>query len=77
MMNERDLMTGDHSELPKGKCGEVKFIGLVEKEPERIKIFAEYCSGLAGLEKYSHVIVLYWFHQRDTPGELLVGGFAI
>jgi tRNA-Thr(GGU) m(6)t(6)A37 methyltransferase TsaA len=67
-MNERDLMTADQSKLPMRNSGEVKFIGLVE-EAESIKIFAKYRLGLEGLEKYSHVILLYWFHQRDTSRE--------
>ena len=51
--------------------GEVKFIGLVESsgEPSRIKIFPEFCIGLEGLNNFSHVIVLYWFHLRDNVNE--------
>jgi tRNA-Thr(GGU) m(6)t(6)A37 methyltransferase TsaA len=51
------------------KKGEVNFIGTVEKDSAKITIFPEFCDGLQGLENYSHLIILYWFHQRDTPGE--------
>jgi tRNA-Thr(GGU) m(6)t(6)A37 methyltransferase TsaA len=68
-MNERDSVTRDQSELTSRNRAEVKFIGLVENEPENIRIFAQYRPGLEGLEKYSHAILLYWFHQRDTPQE--------
>ena len=32
-----------------------------------IEIFPEYQDGLLGLEGFSHIIVLYWFHENDTP----------
>ena len=48
--------------------GEVRFIGTVEEtgESSTIKVFPEFCPGLLGIERYSHLIVLYWFHQRDN-----------
>lgn len=51
--------------------GEVKFIGLVKSsgETSRIKIFPEFCIGLEGLNNFSHLIVLYWFHLRDSEKE--------
>ncbi|MBI5385494.1 MAG: tRNA (N6-threonylcarbamoyladenosine(37)-N6)-methyltransferase TrmO [Verrucomicrobia bacterium] len=44
-------------------------IGKVEiKGPvTRLRIFDEYADGLLGLESWSHVNVLYWFDQNDTP----------
>ncbi|MEM3565766.1 MAG: tRNA (N6-threonylcarbamoyladenosine(37)-N6)-methyltransferase TrmO [Candidatus Bathyarchaeia archaeon] len=48
---------------------EVYFIGVVEKageEEAKIRIFPEFCSGLKGVEEFSHIIVLYWFHLRDN-----------
>ena len=51
--------------------GEVKFIGLVESSGElsRIRIFREFCTGLEGLNNFSHIIMLYWFHLRDNEEE--------
>ena len=52
--------------------GQLHFIGVVEKTSKqegRIKVFPEYCSGLRGIDAFSHVIVLYWAHQRDTKKE--------
>ena len=51
--------------------GEVKVIGLVKSagEPAKIEIFPEFCPGLEGLNDFSHVIVLYWFHLRDDYKE--------
>lgn len=73
--------------------GELHFIGAVgrvENDEAEITIFPEFCPGLKGIENYSHLIILYWFHQRDNaeerrvlqvvpkrhPGAPLVGVFA-
>lgn len=32
-----------------------------------IEIFADYRDALLGLEGFSHVNVLFWFHENDTP----------
>ncbi len=47
----------------------LKPIGVVRKNGEKtnIEIFAEFADGLLGLEGFSHIYVLYWFHQNDTP----------
>jgi len=52
--------------------GQLHFIGVVENANEqegRIKVFPEYCSGLRGIDAFSHVTILYWAHQRDTEKE--------
>ena len=51
--------------------GEVKFIGVVEDAGElaRVRIFPEFCVGLQSLDRFSHIILLYWFHLRDTKEE--------
>ncbi len=52
--------------------GQLHFIGVVEnanKQEGRIKVFPEYCDGLRGIDAFSHVIVLYWAHLRDTKKE--------
>jgi len=51
--------------------GELRFIGVVESsgEPSKVRIYPEYCRGLHGLERFSHVIILYWFHLRDNERE--------
>lgn len=49
--------------------GELRFIGTVEKAGEqeaKIRIFPEFCTGLRGIENFSHVITLYWIHLRDN-----------
>jgi tRNA-Thr(GGU) m(6)t(6)A37 methyltransferase TsaA len=51
------------------KTGRVNFIGTVEEEGSRLRIFPEFCAGLGGLEDFSHIIVLYWFHLRDNEKE--------
>jgi tRNA-Thr(GGU) m(6)t(6)A37 methyltransferase TsaA len=51
------------------KNGQINFIGVVEKDASEVRIFPEFCRGLQGLENYSHLIILYWFHQRDSPEE--------
>ena len=32
-----------------------------------IELDPRYADGLLGLEAYSHILVLYWFHNNDTP----------
>jgi len=52
--------------------GEVYFIGVVEKageEEAKIRILPEFCSGLKGVEEFSHLIILYWFHLRDNEAD--------
>ena len=51
--------------------GEVRFIGVVEDADElsRVRIFPEFCVGLQSLGRFSHIIILYWFHLRDTEEE--------
>jgi len=52
------------------KC-ELKSIGVVEDSGElsRVKIFPQFCMGLQGLDNFSHLIILYWFHLRDKEEE--------
>ena len=44
-------------------------IGTVSKEDGHtyLVIDREYLPALMGLERFSHVTVLYWFHLNDTP----------
>lgn len=57
------------SKLVGHKKRQVQFIGVVEKDTSRIRIYPEFCEGIEGLKSYSHLIVLYWFHQRDSSEE--------
>jgi len=36
-------------------------------KPVQLEIFEKYVPALAGLERCSHVMVLWWFHKNDTP----------
>lgn len=51
----------------------LRFIGVVERVEEegisRVKIFDEFCDGLRGLNTFSHLIILYWFHLREEEEE--------
>jgi len=50
----------------------VYFIGIVEKageEEAKIRVFSEFCSGLKGVDEFSHLIVLYWFHLHDNKAD--------
>lgn len=51
--------------------GELKFIGVVETANtlSRVKIFPEFCAGLKGLNDFSHIMILYWFHLRNKEKE--------
>jgi len=51
---------------------ELQFLGVVERvegEEARITIFPDFCPGLEGLENFSHLIILYWLHHRDSVEE--------
>jgi tRNA-Thr(GGU) m(6)t(6)A37 methyltransferase TsaA len=47
----------------------LKPIGWVKIEADRVVVEVEesYLAALLGLEQYSHVWVLYWFHENDNP----------
>ena len=49
--------------------GNVRFMGTVETagEASTLRIYPEFCPALLGIERHSHLIVLYWFHLRDNP----------
>jgi tRNA-Thr(GGU) m(6)t(6)A37 methyltransferase TsaA len=44
-------------------------VGIVRKSDESvwIEIWDEFADGLLGLDGFSHIFVLFWFHQNDTP----------
>ena len=44
-------------------------IGVVQKSNDRVRIVLEekYVPGLLGLDGFSHIQVLWWFDQNDTP----------
>ncbi len=44
-------------------------IGRIEKQESRtwIKIDSKYQDAIKGLEGFSHINVLFWFHENDTP----------
>jgi tRNA-Thr(GGU) m(6)t(6)A37 methyltransferase TsaA len=48
---------------------EVYPVGVVRKRGEAatIEIHAPYTDALLGLDQFSHVVVLTWFHKNDTP----------
>lgn len=43
-------------------------VGLIRKSDDTagIEIFAEYLDAMLGLEGFSHIHVLFWFHENDT-----------
>jgi tRNA-Thr(GGU) m(6)t(6)A37 methyltransferase TsaA len=46
----------------------LRFIGVVESVKEGIssvRIFDDFAVGLNGLDAFSHLIILYWFHLRE------------
>ena len=46
----------------------LKPVGIIRKSDAkvRIEIYDEYRAALLGLDGFSHIYVLYWFHQNDT-----------
>lgn len=54
------------------KQGKLNFIGIVEAASEteaRVRIFPIFCEGLREIDSFSHLIVLYWIHLRNSEGE--------
>lgn len=52
--------------------GEVHFIGTVTKAGEQgaeVQVFQEFCAGLKEITGFSHLIILYWMHLRDSEKE--------
>ena len=47
----------------------LKPIGQIRKEGDLVLVEVEtpYLPALLGLEQYSHVWVLFWFHEHDNP----------
>ncbi len=67
MRLQRDTrgFTGD----PMADMYTIQAVGVVRKRGGRawIEIFEQYQDALLGLEDFSHIHVLFWFHENDTP----------
>jgi tRNA-Thr(GGU) m(6)t(6)A37 methyltransferase TsaA len=51
---------------------EFRLIGVVEKAGEQeaqVRVLPEFCAGLKGIADFSHIIILYWMHLRDSEEE--------
>ena len=46
-------------------------IGWIRKEGNAVRIDIDPAlqDGLLGLEGFSHIVVCYWFHENDNPGD--------
>ena len=46
-------------------------VGRIHKKEETawIYIYAPYADALLGLEGFSHILVLFWFHENDTSDQ--------
>jgi tRNA-Thr(GGU) m(6)t(6)A37 methyltransferase TsaA len=44
-------------------------VGVVRRRDDNvwIEIFEAYRDALLGLDEFSHIYVLFWFHKNDTP----------
>jgi len=51
------------------KSYQIHPISIIKKSNEFtiIEIDQEYQEAVSGLEDFSHIMVLYWFDQNDTP----------
>lgn len=49
----------------------LKSIGVVKRQGKQaiLEILPQYAPALEGLAGFSHVWVLYWFHEHDNPEE--------
>lgn len=46
-------------------------IGWIRKEGNAVHIDIDpaFHAGLLGIEDFSHIVVCYWFHENDNPGD--------
>jgi len=54
---------------PAYKKAEVRFVAEVvnvDGEKATLQVYPRYCEGLKDIAYYSHLIILYWAHRRDT-----------
>ena len=44
-------------------------VGIVRKQGKAatIEMCEEYVDGILGLHQFSHIMVYFWFHKKDTP----------
>ena len=44
-------------------------VGIIRKSDNRVRIeiFEAFTDGLLGLDGFSHIYVLFWFHKNDAP----------
>jgi tRNA-Thr(GGU) m(6)t(6)A37 methyltransferase TsaA len=51
------------------ECFQIYSIGVIRNDSDglRIEIKQNYRDAMEGLEGFSHIVVLYWFHKNDTP----------
>jgi tRNA (adenine37-N6)-methyltransferase len=56
-------------QMTAAKTIQMQPIGLVKKQGEQtfLEIKPEFAPALKGLEGFSHLWVLYWFHENDRP----------
>ena len=49
-------------------------VGIVRRQDDDnwIEIFAPYQDAMLGLEGFSHIYVLYWFDENDTPEKRVI-----
>jgi len=49
-------------------------VGIIKKTGGNvaIEVYEEYRDALLGLEQFSHIIVLSWFHENDVPEKRLI-----
>ena len=50
--------------------GEAPRQGCGREEISRVEVFKEFEEGLKGIERFSHIILIYWFHK--SPGYSLI-----
>lgn len=53
------------------KAYQVYAVGVILKieSTTQIQIFEQYADALLGLDQYSHLMVLYWFHESDRTDQ--------
>jgi tRNA-Thr(GGU) m(6)t(6)A37 methyltransferase TsaA len=47
----------------------IRSIGFIRNTGEKawIEVHEEFREAMTGLEQFSHIHVIYWFHENDTP----------
>ena len=69
MMNPETGLAADQWEIEELMLYKIYPVGIIRRQDDEIwiAIFPQYRDALLGLDGFSHIHVLFWFHKNDVP----------